>query len=169
MTFVRLRFLLKKLQSQLPLKQIRNLQEMVDRQQNSINTFIKRTILRTTSDLNLRKLIWVEIDTNAQSLFQKKTLVIVVKNYTKVDSEVFWYCPILLDFFTLFQIFCPGLYTFIIPGKNLPLRVSVLKQKSNRSYVRKQIKVTIFIHLMQKTLDSITDNNQAAEIQGRSI
>ena len=39
---------------------------------------------------------------------RNKFLVIVVKIYTEADFKVSWYCPILLDFFTYFQIFCPG-------------------------------------------------------------
>ena len=35
-------------------------------------------------------------------------LVIVVKVYTESDFKVSWYCPYLIDFFTYFQIFCPG-------------------------------------------------------------
>ena len=39
---------------------------------------------------------------------RNKFLVIVVKIYTEADFKVSWYCPILLDFFTCFQIFRPG-------------------------------------------------------------
>ena len=39
---------------------------------------------------------------------RNKFLVIVVKIYTEADFKVSWYCPILLDFFTYFQIFRPG-------------------------------------------------------------
>ena len=39
---------------------------------------------------------------------RNKFLVIVVKIYTEADFKVSWYCPILLDFLTYFQIFCPG-------------------------------------------------------------
>ena len=31
-----------------------------------------------------------------------------VKIYTEADFKVSWDCPILLDFFTYFQIFCDG-------------------------------------------------------------
>ena len=44
----------------------------------------------------------------ASQLSRNKFLVIVVKIYTEADFKVSWYCPILLDFFTYFQIFCPG-------------------------------------------------------------
>ena len=40
--------------------------------------------------------------------FRNKFLVTVVKIYTEADFKVSWYCPILLDFFTNLQIFCPG-------------------------------------------------------------
>ena len=40
---------------------------------------------------------------------EKKLLVIVIKNYAKTDIKVFCCYPVLLDFFTLFQIFYPGL------------------------------------------------------------
>ena len=40
---------------------------------------------------------------------EKKLLVIVIKNYAKTDIKVFGCYPVLLDFFTLFQIFYPGL------------------------------------------------------------
>ena len=38
-----------------------------------------------------------------------KTLATIVKKYAKVDIKVFFSCAILLYFFTLFQIPCPGL------------------------------------------------------------
>ena len=41
----------------------------------------------------------------ASQLCRNKFLVIVVKIYTEADFKVSWYCPILLDFFTYFQIF----------------------------------------------------------------
>lgn len=34
---------------------------------------------------------------------------IAVKKYVKVDTEVFWSCQVLVDFFTAFQMFCAGL------------------------------------------------------------
>ena len=37
---------------------------------------------------------------------RNKTLVIVVKNYTKTDIKVFYSSPILLDFLTLFHNLC---------------------------------------------------------------
>ena len=37
---------------------------------------------------------------------RNKTFVIVAKNYAKADTKVFFSCPTLLDFFTLFHIFC---------------------------------------------------------------
>ena len=42
-------------------------------------------------------------------LSKTKTFVLAAKNYAKVDIKVFWSCPILLDFATMFQIFFPGL------------------------------------------------------------
>ena len=38
-----------------------------------------------------------------------QTFATVVKMYVKVDIKVFLPCPILLDLYTLFQIFCLGL------------------------------------------------------------
>ena len=46
-------------------------------------------------------------------------LAIAIKQYRKADIKAFQSCPILLDFFTLFQIFCPGLYDCIL--KNISL------------------------------------------------
>ena len=43
----------------------------------------------------------------ASQLSRNKFLVIEVKIYTKAEFKVSWYCPILPDFFTYFQIFCP--------------------------------------------------------------
>ena len=60
---------------------------------------------------------------------KSKFLEIAVKNYIQADSKVSKSCPILLDFFTYFQILCPGLWMFIIPGKNLLLWVPALKQE----------------------------------------
>ena len=40
-----------------------------------------------------------------------KKLVLVVMNYAKTDFKVFFFCPILLDFFTLFHKFCRRLQT----------------------------------------------------------
>ena len=38
-------------------------------------------------------------------LSRNKTFVMVVKIYAEVVIKVFYFCPIVLDFFTLFQIF----------------------------------------------------------------
>ena len=46
-------------------------------------------------------------DASAESPCRNKFLVIAVKNYTEADFKVSLPCPILLDFFTCFQIFCP--------------------------------------------------------------
>ena len=42
---------------------------------------------------------------------KSKTLAIAVKAYAKVGIKVFPFHPLLCNFFTLFQIFCPGLKT----------------------------------------------------------
>ena len=44
-----------------------------------------------------------------QSPFQKLKLAITLNKYAKVDIKVLLSCLILLNFFTLFKIFCPGL------------------------------------------------------------
>ena len=41
--------------------------------------------------------------------FRNKTLVLVVKNYAKIDTKVSLSCPILLDFLTLFHKLHPWL------------------------------------------------------------
>ena len=48
---------------------------------------------------------------NAQPVFQKLNLENKIKKHAKLDIKRFQSCPILLDFFTLFQIFCPRLKT----------------------------------------------------------
>ena len=40
---------------------------------------------------------------------RNKFSLIAVKKYTEADFKVSLSCPVLLDFFTYFQIFCPGL------------------------------------------------------------
>ena len=40
----------------------------------------------------------------------QKLLGIEVKNYANADVKVFQSCPILLIFFILFQMFCPGFW-----------------------------------------------------------
>ena len=44
--------------------------------------------------------------------FRNKLFVIAAKNYAKLDIKFFRSCPILLDFFSLFQIFFQRLYNF---------------------------------------------------------
>ena len=43
-------------------------------------------------------------------------LAIAVKDYAKTDTKVLWSCPVLLDLFTLLQVFCPALFvkTFLL-------------------------------------------------------
>lgn len=75
-----------------------------------------------------------------------KALVTVVKNYAKkVDIEEFWSCPILFDFFTMFQIFCSGFPIFVLPGKVSEVCISVIKEESQISYIKKEIKTTLKI------------------------
>ena len=53
---------------------------------------------------------WAEIEPSAQfSFYINKTFVIAVKTYAEVVTKIFFSCPIFLDFFTLSQIFYPGL------------------------------------------------------------
>ena len=47
------------------------------------------------------------------SVHKKKRIVITVKNYAKTDAKVFCFCPILFDFFPLFQLFYSGLSTWM--------------------------------------------------------
>ena len=42
-------------------------------------------------------------------LYGNKTFVVAIKYFGEVDIEVFCYSPMSLDFFVLFQIYCPGL------------------------------------------------------------
>ena len=37
--------------------------------------------------------------------FKIKTFVIKIQSYTEAVTKVFYFCPILLEFFTLFQMF----------------------------------------------------------------
>ena len=39
---------------------------------------------------------------------RNQTLPIAVKKHTKMDTKLFFYCPVLPDLPMLFQIFCPG-------------------------------------------------------------
>ena len=58
---------------------------------------------------NLKKLAntWVGISmSNLPS--KNKMFVKAVKNSSKLDIKVLCFCPVLVDFFTLFQLFCPG-------------------------------------------------------------
>ena len=48
---------------------------------------------------------------NCQSTGRLNVKYLEVKKYPKVDIKVFQFRPILLVFFTLFQLFCPGLQT----------------------------------------------------------
>ena len=43
---------------------------------------------------------------------RNQTLVIAVKKHAKIDTKLFFSCPVSLDFFILFQIFCPRLQFF---------------------------------------------------------
>ena len=99
-----------------------------------------------------------------------KTLVIVVKNYAKkVDFEEFWSCPILFDFFTMFQIFCSGFPMFVLPGKVSEECISVLKQESHISYKKKEIKTTIFKNPIQKYINFIISKKKIPSTKGRSM
>ena len=53
---------------------------------------------------------------------------------------------------------------FIIPGKSFSLFVSVLKQMSYLSFVRNEIKTTIFQNLRQKNSKLNISYNQTAAI-----
>ena len=57
----------------------------------------------------------------------------------------------------------------IIPGKNLKLWVSALKQESYQLYVRKEIIFKNIYKSHSKTLNSIINYNQAAETQRKFI
>ena len=66
-------------------------------------------ILRNKEILG-KSLIWVETEPSAQSAFQKlKFGNSSKKKHVKVDIKLFLSCPFLLDFYILFQLFCPGL------------------------------------------------------------
>ena len=39
---------------------------------------------------------------------RNRFLALVVKTYTKAEINIFWNCPILLDFLTFCQVFCLG-------------------------------------------------------------
>ena len=43
-----------------------------------------------------------------------ENFVIAVKNYAEAMIKVFCSCPALLDFFNLFQVFCPWLWFLFI-------------------------------------------------------
>ena len=102
------------LPNQLAPKQITNLQTMTGCLLSSTKTFINRLISQTTSDSGLRKQESIRKIEWRQMLVpslpcRNKCLVIAVKNYTEADFKVSLSCPVLLDFVTYFQIFCPGL------------------------------------------------------------
>ena len=42
---------------------------------------------------------------------RSQTLAISVKIYVKIDTKIFFSCPVLLDLSILFQMFCQGLQT----------------------------------------------------------
>ena len=44
---------------------------------------------------------------------RNKNLTLAVKNCTAEDIKLFWSCPIFLNFFILFQVFCPRLLIYI--------------------------------------------------------
>ena len=53
--------------------------------------------------------MWVEMQPSAKSFFQKLNVDNSCQKHTKLDVRFLKSCPILLYFFTLCQIFCPGL------------------------------------------------------------
>ena len=53
----------------------------------------------------------MEKEPRAKVFPRSKTLVIMVKDYAKIYIQVFWFCKILLDFFTFFKYyFCSCSY-----------------------------------------------------------
>ena len=75
--------------------------------QKRLSNDFRLRILRNMKVFEKTKIGWRQMLVVSQ-LSRNKFLVIVVKIYTEADFKVSWYCPILLDFFTYFQIFCPG-------------------------------------------------------------
>ena len=81
----------------------------------------------------------------ASHLSRNKFLVIVVKIYKEADFKVFWYSPILVDFFTYFQIFCPGWLVFIIPGNTLSdsIKTGIISVASKKGdYIKIHLKIS---------------------------
>ena len=69
----------------------------------------------STEDLFLRFFGNQEIPSVVPSLSSRnKTFIITVKIYAKAEIKFFWPSLIFLDFFTLFQIFCPELQVFTV-------------------------------------------------------
>ena len=69
---------------------------------------------------NFNSLTTYSYMTTSPSLPSKsKTLIIEVKNYSKVDIKTSWCCPILIDILTLSKIFCPRLWVLIFQLKRV--------------------------------------------------
>ena len=97
------------------------------------------------NDLRLRKLGNIIKFTNlgghiAQcpvSPHKNQILTIAVKKFAKIDTKLFFSCPVLLDFFTWFQIFRPRLQIIAVgresqhPGPRIYLLISDLFQKKS--------------------------------------
>ena len=71
-------------------------------------------------------------------LSRNKIFVIAVKNYAEAVIKVFCTCPILLDFFTLLQIFCPGLQTFPVSSwiffRSVPQKIKNLRRLGSSNH-----------------------------------
>ena len=109
----------------------------------------------------------------ASQLCRNKFLVIVVKIYTEADFKVSWYCPILLDFFTYFQIF---LFTSRMVGVYYSWEYIVnvsdsIKQESCLLQVRKEIisKNIKKFHTKNPKVNSKTNYDQTAATQEKFI
>ena len=63
---------------------------------------------------------------------RNKIFVVAFKYYTESVMKVFSFCPTLLEFFTLLQIFCPRLY-FSKTYETL-LEIYILKNKTSRKW-----------------------------------
>ena len=109
----------------------------------------------------------------ASQLCRNKFLVIVVKIYTEADFKVSWYCPILLDFFTYFQIFLftsrmVGVYyswEYIVNISD-SIKIGIMSVASKKGDYIKKIKK---FHTKNPKVNSKTNYDQTAATQEKFI
>lgn len=64
---------------------------------------------QTTQDLGNLEILKKSQILGVQLLSRNRNLAIAVQKYRKSDIKVFWFCPVSLNTFAFFQMFCPEL------------------------------------------------------------